>query len=66
MIQLHNIGIGAGAGSTTLIVNETEISAIEPDPVEESRTLVVMLTGSQFLVSESVDEIIAMIRAIQA
>jgi hypothetical protein len=57
LIQLHNLGIGAGADSTPLDVDEQAISSLAADPVEESRTVVTMNNGTWFLVSESIPEI---------
>jgi uncharacterized protein YlzI (FlbEa/FlbD family) len=57
MIQLTNLETGAGTDGTPLEVDEKSISSLSADPVEASRTVVTMMNGTWFLVSESVEEI---------
>jgi hypothetical protein len=63
VIQLHNLGIGAGDDSTPLDIDEAGISTLAVDPVEASRTIVTMNTGNWYLVSESVGEIERLIQS---
>ena len=63
MIRLTNIGIGAGSDHTDLDVDESAIVSLAADPVEESRTVVTLSTGTSYLVSESVEQIESLIKA---
>jgi uncharacterized protein YlzI (FlbEa/FlbD family) len=63
MIRLTDLGTSGAGNGEPLDIDEKQISSLEADPVEASRTVVTMDSGTWFLVAESVSQIETLIAA---